>query len=224
MKTNSFSKTIQLSERTAKINFKLTKLLDGMSEMEKQSLIDYITKVRSERLETQINNKDNNFNKTALLQEPEKSNKIINLENYRDKIKGEQGKKMANCLTDNQGIIMGFKTREEQKNDEKIDYFLKTNRHGEQAYNWKKINEKRRANINNPNYPIVFWIKWMNLTALYIKIDCQEYVMDPIEALDIFGDNPLFLNELLFLINSPLNHLYSEKQKLIFKKKVMERR
>lgn len=67
----------------------------------------------------------------------------------------------------------------------------------------QKIENQRLANKDNPSYPIIHWCTDSLLT---IRIKDEEYTMSPMEAIDNFHDNELFMNELHFLLSAKNNN------------------
>ena len=67
---------------------------------------------------------------------------------------------------------------------------------------WEDVERQREENKENPNYPSVYWTNW-DERKLHVKIG--DYVNDDLtveEAIQLFGDNPLFMVEFNFLLQT----------------------
>ena len=72
------------------------------------------------------------------------------------------------------------------------------------SINWEFINNLRKENENNPNYPLVYW-EDIN-KKLYVRIGDKEYHdLTKEEALNLFKDNELFLYEYHYLVDDNIN-------------------
>lgn len=68
--------------------------------------------------------------------------------------------------------------------------------------NWEKINKIRKENKDNPNYPTIYW-SVPDSKLLYVKIGkIEKKDITVSEAIELFKDNKLFMNELEYLLES----------------------
>ncbi len=66
------------------------------------------------------------------------------------------------------------------------------------SINWKEIENIREENKDNPNYPHVYWI---TDDSLYVKVgDFEQKGISVEEAIELFKDNKLFMDELKYLL------------------------
>lgn len=97
--------------------------------------------------------------------------------------------------------------------EEKMDLIKEENRKLTtwEPITWEQISKIRENNIDNPNYPHVFWMN-VDDNILYVKVgDYENKAISPKEAIELFGTNELFVAEYNFLMRPTSGILVKSK-------------